>query len=67
MDTTTGNSLDQFQDGASASDWAQSALEWALHAGLLSGKDGGKLDPTGTATRAEVAQILANFCQLMAR
>jgi hypothetical protein len=65
VDTTNGNSLDRFQDGTDASDWAQSALEWALHAGLLSGKDGGKLDPAGTATRAEVAQILANFCQLM--
>ena len=29
--------------------------------GLLSGKGGGILDPGGSATRAEVAQILQNF------
>ena len=32
-------------------------------AGLLNGKNGGLLDPTGTATRAEAAAILARFCQ----
>ena len=33
----------------------------------LSGKGNGVLDPAGTATRAEVAQILMNFSENIAR
>ena len=54
-------SLDGFADAASASDYAVDALRWAVGEGLLTGKDGGRLDPTGTASRAELAQILARF------
>ena len=53
--------LDGFADAASASDYAVDALRWAVGEGLLTGKDGGRLDPTGTASRAELAQILARF------
>ncbi|MCI7474412.1 MAG: S-layer homology domain-containing protein [Clostridiales bacterium] len=38
-------------------------MTWAVGAELITGKDGGKLDPTGTATRAEVATILMRFCE----
>ncbi len=38
-------------------------MTWAVNAGLLSGKGSGVLDPAGNATRAEVAQILMNFCE----
>lgn len=40
------------------------ALRWAVGEGLLTGKDGGRLDPAGTASRAELAQILARFAQM---
>ena len=53
--------LDGFADAASASAYAVDALRWAVGEGLLTGKDGGRLDPTGTASRAELAQILARF------
>lgn len=56
--------LDGFADAASASDYAVDALRWAVGEGLLTGKDGGRLDPTGTASRAELAQILARFAQM---
>ena len=56
-------SLDGFADAASASAYAVDALRWAVGEGLLTGKDGGRLDPTGTASRAELAQILARFAQ----
>ena len=55
--------LDGFVDTASASDYAVDALRWAVGEGLLTGKDGGRLDPAGTASRAELAQILARFAQ----
>lgn len=56
--------LSTFPDHVATSDWAVSAMRWAVGTGLLSGKTGvagTRLDPTGTATRAEVAQILMNF------
>ena len=53
-------------DAASVSDWAAKAVEWAVGEQLLTGKTGSKLDPTGGATRAEVAQILMRFAQEVA-
>ena len=38
-------------------------MTWAVNAGVINGKDGNRLDPQGTATRAEVAQVLMNFGQ----
>ena len=60
-DVTAKGDLTTFADGANTSSWAAEAMEWAVGSGLLSGKDGGKLDPTGTATRAEIATILMRF------
>ena len=42
--------------------WAEDAMTWAVESGILSGKSGA-LAPQDTATRAETAQILMNFCQ----
>lgn len=55
--------LTAFADGQSVSDWAQSAMEWAVSQGILTGKDGNRLDPQGTATRAEVATILQRYVE----
>ena len=52
-----------FADSDQISSWAVEAMDWAVKSGVLSGKNGDLLDPTGTATRAEVAQILMNFCE----
>ena len=61
-DTTQGGmTVREFSDSASISDWAQEAMAWAVNAQVLSGKGNGVLDPQGTATRAEVAQMLMNF------
>ena len=60
-DVSASSPLTAFPDGGSTSSWAVEAMEWAVGAGLLSGKDGGKLDPAGSATRAEVATILMRF------
>lgn len=50
-----------FADADKASSWALEALCWATEEGLINGKGGDILDPTGPATRAETAQILMNF------
>lgn len=61
-DVTSSGSLTSFTDGAATSAWAQSAMQWAVGSGLIIGNGSGILDPVGTATRAEVATILMNFC-----
>lgn len=50
-------SLACFADGDSVSDYAREAMERMVMKGIINGK-GTKLDPRGTATRAEVATIL---------
>ena len=63
-DTTQGGmAVREFSDSASISDWAQEAMAWAVNAQVLSGKGNGVLDPQGTATRAEVAQMLMTFVE----
>ena len=52
-----------YADALEVSEWAIPALQWACGSGVIGGKPGGVLDPTGTATRAEVATILRNFHQ----
>ena len=61
--TQGGMAVREFSDSASISDWAQTAMSWAVNAQVLSGKGNGVLDPQGTATRAEVAQMLMNFVE----
>jgi hypothetical protein len=61
-DVSAQGDLATFNDGAKTSDWALAAMKWAVGTGLLQGYNG-NLNPTGTATRAEVAQILMNFCE----
>lgn len=53
--------LGQFADGERVSAWAQEAMAWAVSGGVLTG-DGGALQPQATATRAQVAAVLARFC-----
>ena len=53
-----------FADKDSVSGYAESAVIWAADQGILSGKEGNLLDPQGSATRAQAAQMLMNFCAL---
>ena len=55
--------LSKFADSGKVSDWAVDAMAWAVDRGILTGKDGNRLDPQGTATRAEVATILRRFVE----
>ena len=66
--TAEAGRIDQFADGDNVSGYAKTAMNWAVKNGVLSGKgEAGKplstfrLDPTGTATRAECAAMLKNF------
>ena len=61
--TPAAVSLDKFPDKAKVSPWASDAMTWAVGSGLLSGDTGGNLNPSGNATRAEVATILERFIE----
>ena len=54
-----------FRDADKVSDWALDAMRWAVKNGVVSGKGNQTLDPAGCATRAEVAQMLYNFSQVI--
>ena len=54
-------SLTGFADVNEISDYAESAMLWAVQNGIMSGKGNGILDPQGSATRAELSQMLMNF------
>lgn len=55
--------LDGFADAGRAGPWAVDALRWAVERGILTGRGGGVLDPTGQATRAEAAAMLMRYCR----
>ena len=56
-----GKRISDFSDGSLVSSWAETALNWALSHGVMSGKGNNKLDPKGSATRVECATMLRNF------
>ena len=63
--STTAGALGAFTDNGNISGFARTAMEWAVSHKVLNGAEG-KLDPKGTATRAQVAQILYNCRELLA-
>ena len=59
--STSGRAgLSSFSDADKVSSWAKDAMAWAVNEGLISGS-GGKLTPTGSASRAQLATILMRF------
>ena len=51
----------QFSDWNTVSDYAKSAVSWAVSNGLLTGDDHGHLNPKKEITRAEVAALLTRY------
>lgn len=56
--------LSVFADANSVSSYAVEAMQWAVSTGLIGGMDG-KLNPQGSATRAQVATMLMRFAELI--
>ena len=66
--TANTGEINRYADGNKVNSYAKTAMDWAITKGIMSGK--GKkgedistfrLDPAGTATRAECAAMLKNF------
>lgn len=55
--------LHAFSDGTEVSEYARTAVEWAVAEGLIAGTSENKLDPQGHALRAQAAAILMRFCE----
>ncbi|MEG2421165.1 MAG: S-layer homology domain-containing protein, partial [Oscillospiraceae bacterium] len=53
-----------YADAASVSDWALEGISWCSQHKVVQGKENNRLDPTGDASRAEVAQLMMNYCNL---
>ena len=62
-DTSVKGNLSKFKDADKISDYAETAMQWAVGSGLIKGRDNGTLDPQGTATRAEIAAMLHRFIE----
>lgn len=59
-------SLERFADGAATPAWAKTAVQWAVHEGLINGVSKNNavyVDFDGRATRAQVATILMRYIE----
>lgn len=66
-DTTQGGmAIREFDDYDQIAPWAFQTLDWAVNAGLISGTGSRRLDPAGSATRAQIAQILMRLSENLA-
>lgn len=61
-DVSKSAALTGFSDADKVRGYAAEAMQWAVAEGLLQGSNG-KLNPQGSATRAQVATILMRFMQ----
>ena len=63
MDVSVGedtNILD-YDDAFEVSDWAVSAMQWAVGSGLVTGRTATTLNPKDSASRAEIATIVMRY------
>lgn len=60
-DVSAPSRLDDFSDASSVSDWAKNAVNWAVARGLISGTTASTVSPKMTASRAQVALIIAKY------
>ena len=55
--SSNDNALSGFSDSSKVETWAVTSMKWAVSQGIIAGKSG-RLDPAGTATRAECAAMI---------
>ena len=66
-DMSARGDLSTFNDADQVGDWALENVQWANGAGIITGKDGNRIDPLGNATRAEVATMLMRIVTNMVK
>ena len=55
--------LSSFSDRDRVSSYAVESMQWAVANGFILGTETGKLEPMATATRAQLAAVVARYCQ----
>ena len=66
LDVASSKDITYFKDYANISTYAKQPIQWCVENGLISGKlNGTKVDPLGTATRAECAKMLVQAFNLI--
>ena len=63
---TSSYSLSAFTDADSVSDYAETAMAWAVEHGIITGMTDTTIEPQGTATRAQCAAMLMRFIESVA-
>lgn len=53
--------LSSYPDASDVSSWAKDVMNWAVASEFITGTSDGKLNPKGTATRAQVAAIICRY------
>mgnify|MGYP002522061824 FL=1 len=62
--SNAGLTVPEFTDRSQIAAWAAEAMSWGCTRGILTGKSANRVDPTGTATRAEAAAMIVRFRNL---
>ena len=62
-DVSTAADISSYADFDSISEYAVSAIQYAVGSGLIKGRSANTLNPADTATRAEIATIMQRFCE----
>lgn len=68
LDASTSENVDlssEYDDADLISDYAKEAFKWAVGAGIVNGETKTQLNPSGCATRAQVAAILQRFSEAL--
>lgn len=60
-EVTNTEKYDSMKDTSNVSEYAVQPMKWATYHGVINGSNG-SIMPKGNATRAEVAQMIKNFC-----
>lgn len=66
-DVSATGDLSVFEDADTIANWAKEKVSWAVGAGLIHGMGDNTLAPNGTATRAEGAQLMQQFFELIVK
>ncbi len=67
MDTDRTDDLAAFADAGDVSGYAREAIAWAVANGIITGTDSGRLNPSGSASRAQVATVVMRLVALMVK
>jgi len=59
--------INKFSDASRVAPWAEEAMNWVLAKKVIGGNADGTLNPGGTATRAQVANIMMHFVNSVAK